>query len=100
MKPVRIRLEASSVCQLRCPVCPTGQRKTGDSVCGSGLLSFADFKRLLDQNRFVREVELSNWGEVFLNRDLLAILEYACLRDVKITISNGREFESRVGCCS
>jgi MoaA/NifB/PqqE/SkfB family radical SAM enzyme len=89
MKPVRIRLEASSVCQLRCPVCPTGQRKTRDTVCGSGLLSFTDFKRLLDDNRFVREVELSNWGEVFLNRELPAILEHAFLRDVKVTIANG-----------
>jgi len=89
MKPVRIRLEASSICQLRCPVCPTGQRKTRDSVCGSGRLSFADFKRLLDQNKFVHEVELSNWGEVFLNRDLPAILEYAFSRDVKVTIANG-----------
>jgi MoaA/NifB/PqqE/SkfB family radical SAM enzyme len=89
MKPTRIRLEASSLCQLRCPVCPTGQGKTRESVCGSGLLSFADFKRLLDHDTFVREVELSNWGEVFLNRELVAILEYAFLRDVKITISNG-----------
>jgi hypothetical protein len=89
MKPTRIRLEASSVCQLRCPVCPTGQGTTRESVCGSGLLSFADFKRLLDNNSFVREVELSNWGEVFLNRELVMILEYAFLRDLKITISNG-----------
>jgi hypothetical protein len=86
---MRIRLEASSVCQLRCPVCPTGQGKTRESVCGSGLLRFTDFKRLLDRNTFVREVELSNWGEVFLNRELVAILEYAFLRRVTITISNG-----------
>lgn len=87
--PSRIRLEASTACQLRCPVCPTGQRKTRHTICGTGTLRFADFRQLLDRNRFVREIELSNWGEVFLNRELPQILDYAFQRGVKITISNG-----------
>lgn len=60
-----------------------------DSACGSGVLQFHDFRKLLDMNPRIQEVELSNWGEVFLNRDLPKILEYAHRRNVKITISNG-----------
>lgn len=89
VNPTRIRLEASTVCQLRCPVCPTGQRKTRNTVCGSGVLRFVDFKQFVDRNKFIREVELSNWGEVFLNRELPEILEYAFARGVKVTITNG-----------
>lgn len=87
--PTRIRVEASSVCQLRCPVCPTGQGHLRESACGSGTLKFEDFKRLLDNNRGIRDVELSNWGEVFLNNALPRILQYAHQRNVKVTISNG-----------
>lgn len=87
--PSRIRLEASTACQLRCPVCPTGQQKTRHTVCGSGVLRFEDFRQLLDRNPFVREIELSNWGEVFLNRELPQVLDYAFRCGVKITISNG-----------
>lgn len=89
ISPTRIRVEASSVCQLRCPVCPTGQGQMRESACGSGVLKFEDFKKLLDRNSSIREVELSNWGEVFLNRDLPKILEYAHKVNVKVTISNG-----------
>ena len=56
---------------------------------GAGWLSIERFRELLDANAFVREVELSNWGEVFLNPDLLKIFEYAHARRVRLTISNG-----------
>ena len=32
---------------------------------------------MVDSNPLVRHIELSSWGEVFLNRDLLKIAEYA-----------------------
>jgi len=57
--------------------------------CGSGILKFENFKFLLDNNPAIRQVELSNWGEVFLNKDLSRILEYAHTARVKVTISNG-----------
>jgi len=88
LKPKSLRLEATSSCQLRCPSCPTA---TGmiRPILGSGYLKFSDFQKLLDENPWIARVELSNYGEMFLNPDLLGIVEYAHRRNVILTADNG-----------
>lgn len=86
--PGRIRLEAASVCQLRCPCCPTATGQLGRPV-GSGMLRFEDFRRLVDANPRLRKIELSNWGEIFLNPELLDILRHAHERGVALSAKNG-----------
>jgi MoaA/NifB/PqqE/SkfB family radical SAM enzyme len=88
VKPAHIRLEASSFCQLRCPSCPTTTGAIQPAV-GSGFLRFEDFRRLVDRNPFVRWIELSNYGEIFLNPHLLSILEYAHAKGVTLLVRNG-----------
>jgi MoaA/NifB/PqqE/SkfB family radical SAM enzyme len=86
--PRQIRLEASSFCQLRCPSCPT----TGGFIhpaIGSGFLRYDDFRKLVDDNRQLERIELSNYGEALLNPELLMILEYAQQSGVAITLENG-----------
>jgi hypothetical protein len=84
----RIRLEASSACQLRCPSCPT---TTGDTnaVVGKGWLKFDHFRKLLDDNPQLRQVELSNYGEIFVNPQIESILRYAHERGVALSCDNG-----------
>src|SRR6185369_8348543 len=84
----KIKLEACSACQLRCPSCPTTTGETQD-VVGRSCLRAADFIRLIDDNPWVGRVEISNYGEVFLNPELSAILRHAYARDVEIQILNG-----------
>ena len=86
--PTRIRLEASSACQLRCPSCPT---TTGDArpVVGRGWLRFENFRQLLEANPQLREIELSNYGEIFINPELESILAYAHERGVALSCNNG-----------
>lgn len=91
VRPRQIRLEASSACQLRCPLCPT-TTKTALPVLGSGWLRFNHFRELLEANPWVREIELSNYGEMFLNPQLLPIMEYAHQRGVVLTCDNGANF--------
>jgi hypothetical protein len=88
VRPAKIRLEASSACQLRCPSCPT---TTGAArpVVGRGFLKFDDFKALVDANPWVREIELSNYGEIFVNPELAAIIGYAHARGVALSCENG-----------
>lgn len=88
VRPEKIRLEASSACQLRCPSCPT---TTGAArpVLGRGFLKFDDFKALVDANPWVREIELSNYGEIFVNPELAAIIAYAHGRGVALSCENG-----------
>jgi MoaA/NifB/PqqE/SkfB family radical SAM enzyme len=88
IRPAKIRLEASSFCQLRCPSCPTTAKAIHPAV-GSGFLKLGDFQRLLDENPWVKDIELSNYGEIFLNPDLLEIMKYADERDVALRAENG-----------
>src|SRR6476660_915223 len=86
--PSKIRLEASSFCQLRCPSCPTTSGAINPAI-GNGFLHFDDFRALLDDNPSVTSVELANYGEALLNPHLLKILEYANSKAVAITFSVG-----------
>ena len=80
IKPIKIRLDASTLCQLECPLCP---RDALEENIGFGFLKFDDFKNVLDSNPWVSEIELSNYGEIFLNPDLQAGLS-ECLNNEKI----------------
>lgn len=86
--PTRIRLEATSFCQLKCPSCPTASGAI-DKVVGRGYLKPENFSKLLDLNPRLESIELSNYGEVFLNPKLTEIFKLASDRKVQITILNG-----------
>src|SRR5579871_62520 len=86
--PRAIQIDASSHCQLACPVCPTATGKTRPAL-GAGHLKLKDFERLLDQNPEIAEVELSNYGEMFLNPQLPDLLACAHERKVVVSGSNG-----------
>jgi hypothetical protein len=88
IKPKSVRLEVSSRCQLRCPSCPTTTKAIEPAV-GSGVLKFDDFKNFLQANPSVRNIEISNYGEVFLNPEILKILQRAHEKRVTIKIENG-----------
>ncbi len=86
--PKKIRLEASTICHLQCPSCPSG---SGDASIAQGLgtLKLEPFRKLLEDNPSLRRVELSNCGNIFLNKDLLGIMECAAARGVKLTAESG-----------
>ncbi len=86
--PRSIQIDASSHCQLACPVCPTASGATRP-VLGAGHLKLSDFERLLDRNTEIAEVELSNYGEMFLNPQLPELLACAWERNVTVSGSNG-----------
>src|SRR5437879_2490924 len=88
IEPVAIRLEASSHCQLRCPGCPTTDGAI-DQAIGKGFLKAGDFRTFLERNPSVQTIELSNYGEIFINPQLLEILKIAHERNVALTALNG-----------
>lgn len=91
-KPSKIRLEASTLCQLRCTGC-SFQQNNHDNL-GGGFLRFDNFKRLLDDNPQIKEIELSNWGEIFLNPELVDMMRYAQEKRVFLTAYNGTNFNT------
>lgn len=92
LRPRQIRLEASSSCQLRCPSCPTATGAARPAL-GNGMLKFVDFRQLVDENPWVEEIELSNYGEIFLNPQLQQIMEYAHQRGLVLTCDNGANLD-------
>jgi MoaA/NifB/PqqE/SkfB family radical SAM enzyme len=63
--------------------------RRGETAVGTGYLKYADFVNFIDKNDFVKEIELSNSGEIFLNPDLLKIMEYAYKKGITLTAYNG-----------
>jgi MoaA/NifB/PqqE/SkfB family radical SAM enzyme len=90
----KISLDASTICQLRCPACSTAKGIIKNGIIGSGFLSFDNFKKIIEDNPCIREIELSNWGEIFLNPELLQIVRYGFERDIKLTAGNGVNFNT------
>jgi len=86
--PKTIRLESASYCQLKCPSCPTASGAIRPGV-GTGHLRLDNFKKLLDDNPRITRIELSNYGEMFLNKELTKIMQYADSRGVLLTADNG-----------
>lgn len=88
IRPPILNIEGNASCQLRCPTCPTTSE--GHSpVIGSGFLQFRDFKNLLDNNPQISKVTLECLGELFLNPELLSIIEYAYKKKVPIYCDTG-----------
>jgi hypothetical protein len=88
IRPKKIRLEASTVCQLECPTCPNANGKVAAGI-GTGFLKLRDFKKMVDDYPFVKEIELSNYGDIFLNPELIDMIKYAHEKKVTLCANNG-----------
>src|SRR5512136_1771584 len=88
IRPRSLRLETATVCQLKCPTCPTTQGITRENL-GGGFLKLKEFQKLVDENPWIAHIELSNWGEIFLNPEIYDIMECAYRKSVALTASNG-----------
>ena len=87
-----VLLEASTICQLRCELCPQARGLMGP--LGKGYLKFEDFKRLVDDNPWVENIGLSNYGELLLNPELDRIVRYAYEKRVRVHANNGTNLNS------
>lgn len=92
--PIQVNIEVSSICNLRCPVCPTG---AGTLKRTKPLMSYEDLKKIIDEIKwFTGKVYLHNYGEPFLNKDLLKMIKYAKDAGLHVKLStNGEFFHSR-----
>jgi len=83
--PSKISIESGNLCNLRCPLCPTGQQ---DKTARKGFITFDVFKRIIDEiGKHLTLIRLYNWGEPLLNKDLLKMIQYAKERHIDIKIS-------------
>lgn len=87
-----IRIDASSICQLRCTGC--GFQKSNGRELGYGYLTLEHFIDFIDKNPQITRVELSNYGEIFLNPDLIEIMAYAHKKGVALEAAMGVNFNT------
>ena len=83
--PFKLKIECSSVCNLRCTMCPlhNGLKRK------QGFLKFEKFKFIYDQVK-PAYLNLTGIGETFLNKDLFKIVKYAKEKRAMVKLdSNG-----------
>jgi radical SAM protein with 4Fe4S-binding SPASM domain len=90
--PTHMEVEASSACQMRCPMCKTAEMmKSG--IFHAGVMDFALYKKIIDECRRepLHSIKLSWRGEPLLNPRIVEMIVYAKqqgIRDVAF-LSNG-----------
>ncbi len=85
--PTTFQIDAGNICQLDCPECPAKILMRRHP--GYGFLKFKNFKKFIDNNKNITDIELSKTGEIFLNPELLDIIKYAHKKNVSLTADNG-----------
>lgn len=85
-------IDFSTICQLRCVECSTAKGITHSGIVGKGQLSFDNFRKFVSENPEINRIEMSNWGEIFLNKDICAIMSYAYEHGVTLYCGNGTNF--------
>ncbi|GJQ60087.1 MAG: radical SAM protein [Candidatus Scalindua sp.] len=88
--PTKITIESGNICNLRCPLCPTGQR---DASAKKGFLAYSDFKKVIDEiGKYLFVIRLYNWGEPLLNKELIRMVAYADKKKIAVKISTNLSF--------
>lgn len=85
--PFSLGIDPGNICNLRCPLCPTGKSEPGAK---KGFMSFRLFKQIFDQlKEDLSEINLYNWGEPLLNKDLIRMIRYVkeCNKNIKVLTS-------------
>lgn len=73
--PFSLCIDPTNMCNLRCPLCPTG---TGEYGRPKGMMKFQEFKKVIDEiGSYLYNVSLFNFGEPLLNKEIYRMVRYA-----------------------
>ncbi|MBI5871700.1 SPASM domain-containing protein [archaeon] len=91
--PLSLFIEPTNICNLKCPLCPTGN---GSLKRKKGCMDMGNFRKIIDGfGRHAFSVTLWNYGEPFINKEIIGMIRYAKARGLKvITSANGFGFEN------
>ncbi|MFC1556375.1 radical SAM/SPASM domain-containing protein [candidate division KSB1 bacterium] len=86
--PAVLSIEPASLCNLKCPQCPTGN---GTLSRPQGFMDFGLYKKIIDATAdYVVHLQLFFQGEPFINTALTRMIRYAKNRNIyTITSTNG-----------
>lgn len=93
--PVSYFVDPINICNLHCPLCPTGR---GILARPRGKMVLSDLKRVIDQIApYAYRVELYNWGEPLLHPDIFEMIKYVASRRITVGISSNLNRLDRIG---
>ncbi|MDP6040917.1 MAG: radical SAM protein, partial [Candidatus Latescibacteria bacterium] len=79
-KPFVLMVEPTNFCNLKCPLCPSGN---GDMTRERGIMPFEDFKHIFEQQKdHLLLLMLWNQGEPFINKTLTDMIRLATAHNV------------------
>lgn len=84
-RPFHLVLESGNMCNLKCPLCPTPQR---EARIPKGFLTLDNAKRIIDEFPALMHLNLSLWGEPFLNKHIFDIVKYAKSKDIEVLLQS------------
>lgn len=87
-----VSIDLSTICQLRCVECSTSKGITHKGIVGKGQFSISQFVDFTKKNPQIKRIEMSNWGEIFLNKDIASIIKHAYENGVTLYCGNGTNF--------
>jgi radical SAM protein with 4Fe4S-binding SPASM domain len=88
--PITLMVEPTNICNLKCPLCPTG---AGLIKRDKGFLKFEDFKKVLDEvGDYIIHLRLWNWGEPLLNKEVFKMISYAKRKKIFVNLSTNSNF--------
>ncbi len=88
--PYRLVVDVTNACNLRCPHCPTGKQVQGRP---KGFIDEQRFEQILDQlGGQALIIDLFNWGEPLLHRDLFRMIAMAEQRRICTRVHTNLNF--------
>ena len=88
--PPILMVEPTNICNLKCPMCPSGN---GDMKRQKGQLDLDSFKGLMDDvGAYIYQVQFWNQGEPFINKNILEFIKYAKSKGVVTQTSTNGHF--------
>jgi MoaA/NifB/PqqE/SkfB family radical SAM enzyme len=88
--PSAYGIDIGNFCNLKCPLCPTGKNNPNRK---KKFMFFDEYKTIFDKiKKYAFVVNLYNWGEPFLNKDILKIIEYTKKNKVGVLLSTNLNY--------
>jgi len=83
--PAELVIDSCNMCNLHCPLCPTGQGRKGRP---KGKLTFNKFRKIIDElGAYLYRIDLHNWGEPLLNEEIYDMIHYVHIHNIKVDLS-------------
>lgn len=85
-RPYIAFVDPINLCNLRCPLCPTG---TNELMRAQGTMDLHLFQHTIDEVApWAFEITLYNWGEPLLHKNIFEMIRYAASKNLATSISS------------